>query len=280
MGTSIAFWFCNIILATIFGQIETYPFEVQKTGEGITSMIFIPGFGCSGEVWDQTKANFENDFNCYTLTMAGFAGVPAKGNPSFDHWKTSIADFIKDKAIKKPILVGHSMGGVLAMAIAADYPDLVDRIVVVDGLPCLQALSNPLFTSVKEADCSAMVNQMTSISDEQFYQMQKASIPQMVADTSMQDEILAWTVDSDREVFASMYCDFWNTDLREKISTIKCPVLVMLSSGMVNFKSSIDAQFKNLTTADIQYAKKGLHFIMFDDRQWYLDQLINFTAGQ
>lgn len=266
------------MITAICGQTQSYPFEVQKTGEGSASIIFIPGFGCSGEVWDQTKANFEKDFSCYTLTMAGFAGVPAKGDPSFDYWKTSIADFIKDSAIEKPILVGHSMGGVLAMAIAADYPDLMDRIVVVDGLACLQALTNPSFIPLKDPDCSTMVAQIKGISDDKFYQIQKASIAQMVADTSMRDEIIAWTVASDREVFARMYCDFWNTDLREKISAIKCPVLVLLSSGMVNFKSGIQAQFQNLKTADIQFAKKGLHFIMFDDRQWYLDQLTKFTA--
>lgn len=278
MRTSIVLLFCSILATNLYSQSKTYPFEVQKSGNGSQAMIFIPGFGCSGEVWEQTLADFENNFSCYTLTMAGFAGIPAQGSPTFNHWKTSIATYIKDNAIEKPILVGHSMGGVLAMAIAADYPDLLDRIVVVDGLPCLQALTNPSFTAVKDPDCSDLVTQMTSISDDQFYQMQKMSIPHMIADTTMRQEILTWTVASDRTVFATMYCDFMNTDLRAKIGTIKCPVLVMLSSGMVNFKSSIDDQFKNLKTVDLQFANKGLHFIMFDDQQWYLDQLTNFTS--
>lgn len=278
MRTSTTLLICTILITNVFGQSKSYPFEVQKTGQGEQSIIFIPGFGCSGTVWDETTSSFENNFNCYTLTMAGFAGVPAQGNPTFNHWKTSIAKYIKDNDIDKPTLVGHSMGGVLAMAIAADYPDLLDRIVVVDGLPCLQALSNPSFTSEKDPDCTGIVKQMTEISQEQFYQMQKANIPRMVADTGRQQEILDWTIASDRTVFANMYCDFANTDLREEISTIECPVLVMLSSGMVNFKTNIEDQFENLEIADIQYAKKGLHFIMFDNKQWYLNQLTNFMA--
>src|SRR5690606_20183555 len=236
MRTNIVLLFSTILVVNVFGQTKTYPFEVQRTGQGNQSVIFIPGFGCTGEVWEETTSRTENNFNCYTLTMAGFAGVPAHGNPRFNHWKTSIATDIKEKAIQNPILVGHSMGGGLAIAIAAGYPDLLDRLVVVDGLPCLQALSNPAFTSEKDPDCSEIVMQMTEITDKQFYQMQKVNIPRMAADTTMREKIIAWTMDSDRTVFANMYCDFANTDLREKINYIKCPVLVMLSSGMVNFK--------------------------------------------
>jgi pimeloyl-ACP methyl ester carboxylesterase len=35
------------------------------------------------------------------------------------------------------------MGGGLALAIASDYPELIDKIVVVDALPCLAALRDP-----------------------------------------------------------------------------------------------------------------------------------------
>ena len=280
MRTNIVLLFSTILVVNVFGQTKTYPFEVQRTGQGNQSVIFIPGFGCSGEVWEETTSRIENNFNCYTLTMAGFAGIPAQGNPTFNFWKTSIANYIKEKDIQNPILVGHSIGGVLAMAIAGDYPELLDRVVVVDGLPCLQVLYNPAFTSEKDPDFSEIVMQMTEISDEQFYQMQKANIPRMVADTTKREKIIAWTMASDRTVFSNMYCDFANTDIREKFSYIKCPVLVMLSSGMVKFKSSIEDQYKYLKTADLQYAEKGLHFIMYDHKQWYLNKLTNFITGQ
>jgi pimeloyl-ACP methyl ester carboxylesterase len=42
-----------------------------------------------------------------------------------------IATYIKNNKIEKPVIIGHSMGGGLAMAIAADYPELVGKIVIV-----------------------------------------------------------------------------------------------------------------------------------------------------
>lgn len=268
-----------LIAFQTFGQIiSDYPFEVEISGNGNSSIILIPGFASSGEVWAETSAVYEKDHTCYTLTMAGFADAEPKPAPTFENWKVGIADFIKEKNIEKLILIGHSMGGALAMAIAADYPKLIDKIVVVDALPCLAALSNPNFKQQGNIDCSSIVNQITALPKEQFYQMQKMTIPQLMTNTEMLETVLNWSVESDRQTFAKMYCDFSNTDLREKIKAIKCPTLVLLESNFKNFKPAIEDQYKNLKSADLQYANKGLHFIMYDDKEWYFDQMANFLA--
>jgi pimeloyl-ACP methyl ester carboxylesterase len=275
----IALLFSALCL-NVFAQTKSYPFEVSKTGKGKQAIVFIPGFASSGDVWNETKANFEKDFTCYTLTMAGFAGVKPQPNPSFENWKNEIANYIKTNKIEKPILIGHSMGGGLALAIAADYPDLISKIVVVDALPCLSALMNPSFKSKENNDCSAMVNQMTAMTDSQFYDMQKQTMPRLLENTSKLEMVVDWSVKSDRKTFAQMYCDFSNTDLREKIAAIKCPSLLLLESYFVNLKPAIESQYKNLKTANFQYANKGLHFIMYDDTAWYLEQLNNFLKSK
>lgn len=261
-----------------FGETESAAFEVVKSGKGNKSIMFIPGFASSGEVWDETKAIFEKEYTCYTLTMAGFAGSKPQQDPSFKNWVKSIATYIKENKIEKPIIVGHSMGGGLALAIASDYPELIEKIVVVDALPSLSALINPFFQSTEKTACSAILNQITSLTKDQFCQMQKMAISRLVADTSKQDLVLSWSMNSDRETFAKMYCDFSNTDLREKIGNIKCPVLILLEEPFKNMKPAIEEQYKKLKNANIQYADKGLHFIMYDDKDWYLEQLSKFVA--
>lgn len=275
----IAFLFSALCL-NVFAQSKSYPFEVLKTGKGKQSIIFIPGFASSGEVWNETKAAFEKDFICYTLTMAGFAGVKPQPDSSFENWKTGIADYIKDNKIEKPIVIGHSMGGGLALALASDYPELIGKIVVVDALPCLAALSDTSFKSKENNDCSATVNQMTSMNETQFYDMQKQMMPRLLQDLSKLETVVSWSVKSDRTTFGQMYCDFFNTDLREKITDVKCPSLILLESYFINLKPAIEEQYKNLKAADFKYAAKGLHFIMYDDKVWYLEQLNNFLKPE
>lgn len=269
----------SALCVNVFAQTKSYPFEVIKTGKGKQSIIFIPGFASSGEVWNETKAVFEKDFTCYTLTMAGFAGVKPQPNPSFENWKAGIATYIKDNKIEKPILVGHSMGGGLALAIASDYPDLIGKIVVVDALPCLAALSDPSFKSKENNDCSPMVTQMAAMNETQFYDMQKQTMPRLLQDSSKLEMVVDWSVKSDRKTFSEVYCDFFNIDLRERISAIKCPSLILLESYFINLKPAIEGQYEKLKTAKFQYADKGLHFIMYDDKEWYLAQLNNFIKS-
>lgn len=273
-----AFMF-SALCSTVLAQTKSYPFEIVKSGKGKQAILFIPGFACSGEVWNETKPNFEKDFTCYTLTMAGFAGAKSQPNATFDNWKTEIANYIKTNKIEKPIVIGHSMGGGLAMAIAADYPELIGKIVVVDALPSLSALMDPSFKSKENNDCSPIVSQMMALSDSQFHDMQKMGITRLVENASKQDVIVNWSMKSDRKTFGEMYCDFSNTDLRNKIATIKCPTLVLLESYFANFKPAIAEQYKNLKTANLQYANKGLHFIMYDDMDWYMEQLNNFIKS-
>ena len=266
------------LCVNLFGQNKSYPFDIKISGQGKQSIIFIPGFASSGEVWNETKSIYEKDFTCYTLTMAGFAGVEPQANATFENWETSIASYIKENKIEKPIIIGHSMGGGLALALASDYPELIEKIIIVDALPCLPALMNPTFKTVEKQDCSAMLNQISSATNEQFYQMQKMSIQQLVADTSKRELVIGWSMKSDRKTFAEMYCDFLNTDLREKIKNIKCPTLILLQEYFKNVKPAIEEQYKNLKTANLQYSNKGMHFIMYDDKEWYFSQLNKFIT--
>jgi pimeloyl-ACP methyl ester carboxylesterase len=257
-------------------QINSYPFEVKQFGQGSQAIVFIPGFSCSGEVWNETKALFEKNYTCYVLTMAGFAGVKPQKSTRFEAWKEGIAQFIKDKKLQKPILIGHSMGGGLAMALAADYSDMIEKIVVVDALPCLMGLTNPKFRTAENPNCDKDVEQFKKISQEQFYNMQLQSMTMLVADTFKQKVVATWSAKSDRETFAKMFCDFSNTDLRSKIANAKCPALILMEPSFLGFQEKVKEQYAKYKNADIRYATKGLHFVMYDDVNWYNQQLLNF----
>lgn len=270
------FFILVAFLASSLALAQDYSFSVIKSGTGKQAIIFIPGFACSGDVWRETVEVLKEDYTCYVLTMAGFSGGVPEKNPSFESWKMQIAWFIKDKKMEKPILIGHSMGGGLALAIAADFPYLARKIVVVDALPCLMALSNPEFKSVPAKDCSEMINRITAMNEEQFVQMQRMSTASLTTDSLKFDEIVSWGLKSDRETFAKMYCDFSNTDLRERIKSITVPSLILLEPHFRNIETVIKEQYKNLSTVQFAYANKGLHFVMFDDKEWFMNQIREF----
>ena len=270
--------FLSLILLAAFitAHAGNYPFEVKISGSGTKSLVFIPGFGCSGEVWNETVKKFEADHKCYVLTMPGFSGVAPQAAPDVKSWVDAIADYIEKEKLDKPIVIGHSLGGIMAQWLAADHPVSVGKIVVVDALPCLPAFSNPAFKASGAPDCSSFTTAYMQMNDQQFAQMQKRSVASLVADTSMITTITQWNVKSDKNTLGLVFCQLMNTDLREKISAVSCPSLVLLESNFKGMSDAVSEQYKNMKNAQLVYATKGLHFIMYDDKDWYFQQLKSF----
>lgn len=265
------------LLCSLCSSAQTvFPFDVKITGEGKKNMILIPGLSCSGDVWNETTDRYKKEYKCYVLTFHGFAGHPADAETSYKNWEAMIANYIKENKIEQPVIVGHSIGGGLALLLAADYPGLIGKIVVVDALPCLGALQNPAFSANPDPDCGVAVKQFQSMDDKQFYAMQKQNMPSLMADTVHLAQAIGWSVTSDRKAMAEIYCQFFNTDLRNTIATVQCPSLVLLEGAFSGMKEPVAEQYKKLKNADLEYATKGLHFVMYDDTDWYFQQLDKF----
>ncbi len=121
-------------------------FQVKVSGHGPQgqSMILIPGLSSAGETYDSTVARYKDRYECHVLTLAGFVGVPplpaAAQSTMLDTVRDSVAAYIRDKKLNKPVIVGHSLGGFLALSIASKYPDLVGPLVILDSYPFLPAI--------------------------------------------------------------------------------------------------------------------------------------------
>src|SRR5690348_3377646 len=89
------------------------PFKVEVVGHG-PPMILIPGLGCSGDVWKETVAHFQDRYECHVLTLAGFAGEKPIDPPILSTVRDGILQYIREKKLGKPTIVGHSIGGFLA----------------------------------------------------------------------------------------------------------------------------------------------------------------------
>ncbi|MGA9583416.1 MAG: alpha/beta hydrolase [Allosphingosinicella sp.] len=107
---------------------------VRGTGPDV---ILIPGLASSSTVWNGTVTAVPG-YRYHLVQVAGFAGTPAGGNaagrvagPVADE----IARYIAANRLGWPAIVGHSMGGSIAMMIGARHPFLAGRVMVVDMLP-------------------------------------------------------------------------------------------------------------------------------------------------
>lgn len=121
--------------APAFGYASTR-LSVQVRGAG-PDVILIPGLTNGRDVWDGT-ARAVPGYRYHLVQVAGFAGDPAGGNAKggiVSALADEVARYIVEAGLKAPAIIGHSMGGVIAMMVAARYPARVGRGMAVDILP-------------------------------------------------------------------------------------------------------------------------------------------------
>ena len=123
----------GIILAVSFSvnaQEKTFQVSVFGTGEPI---LFFPGFTCTGEVWESTVQELSKNYQCHVFAFAGFGDVPAIEKPWLPKIKEGIQEYIQQKKLKNPSMVGHSLGGALALWLATES-DSFKNLIIVDAL--------------------------------------------------------------------------------------------------------------------------------------------------
>ena len=111
-------------------------FSVVVRGTG-PDVILIPGLTASRDMWNGTVAAVPG-YRYHLIQVAGFAGEPARGNASGQvvaPVAAEIAHYIRARGLNRPAIVGHSMGGTIALMLAARHPSLVGKAMVVDMLP-------------------------------------------------------------------------------------------------------------------------------------------------
>lgn len=270
-------------LASPDGQAAPLAFTVQVTGKG-KPIILIPGLASSGEVWKSTVAHFCGDRECHVMTLAGFAGVPPIETPLLPTAAKQIVEYIDAKKLDHPALIGHSLGGVLALRIASDNPDKVGKLVLVDSLPALGATQMPDITPLQlKGLADRMRDSMQKQDEETFRAAQRTAVGTMVTSPEDAERVIGWGRKSDKRTVIDAMSDVMATDLRQVIARIKTPTLVLGSwAAYKSFapRSAIEGTFKSqyqkLPNVTIVLSDAGRHFLMYDDPQWLFEKMEAF----
>jgi len=263
------------------------PFQVKVTGHG-RPMILIPGLSSSGEVWDTTVARYKDRFECHVLTVAGFAGVPRVPAPMLDRVRDGLADYIRKQKLDHPVIIGHSLGGFLALDLAAKYPDLPGRLVIVDAYPFFAALADPNATPDSARKAAAQMRQQIAGETQDMYERYVKSglgTRTMVEKEPDFDRIVVWGLASDRTAVGDAMGELFATDLRDDLAKVKVPTLVFGSwiaykqyTDRVRTEANLRSQYAKLAGVEIQVTDTAHHFIMWDDPDWmfgHLDRFLN-----
>lgn len=258
-------------------------FKVDVSGKG-APIILIPGLASAGEVWDGTVARYCGKHQCHVLTLAGFAGVPAIDGALLTAAEQQLSDYIAANKFDHPVVIGHSLGGVLGLKLAADHPDQVGRLVIIDSLPALAATQMPSITREQMKQMADGMRARMLAQDEATQKSGRLQIMRtMVTKQEDIDRAIGWGERSDNTTVVNAMADMMADDMRQDISRIKAPTLVLGSwiaykdyGAKPMFEQMYKTQYQQLAGVKVELADNARHFIMYDDPAWMYDRIDNF----
>ncbi|HEU4629802.1 MAG TPA: alpha/beta hydrolase [Gemmatimonadaceae bacterium] len=251
------------------------PFTVTVTGHG-RPMLLVPGLMSGGAVWDGVVARYRDRYELHVLTLAGFAGAPPLDSVQAPRFlaaeRDAIIRYIRERRLDRPVLVGHSLGGFLALWVAADAPDLVGPVIAVDGVPYLMALGDSTMTPERaRPQAGAIRAAYAAFTPAQVAVQTRLGAAQMTRDPARATTLEAWARTSDPATVGRAVAEMMTTDLRDSVAAIRAPVLLVgagngaAGDALVRVRASYERQLRRVPDARVVIAADARHFVMWDD---------------
>lgn len=91
-------------------------------GDGLPHAVFLHGTGMHAWTWRAIAEALKGQFHCYALDQRGHGdSTKETGDYRWPRMAEDLVAFLKELKIEKPLCVGHSMGGAVALALASGW---------------------------------------------------------------------------------------------------------------------------------------------------------------
>ncbi|MDL5158759.1 alpha/beta fold hydrolase [Actinomycetospora termitidis] len=99
------------------------------------AIIFIHGWTADRHRWDVPYSKLQQDYRVIRFDLRGHgANVGVPGPYQIERFAADSVFLMQELGVRKAVLVGHSMGGMTALTIALDFPELVDGLVIIGSV--------------------------------------------------------------------------------------------------------------------------------------------------
>ncbi len=249
---------------------------IQREGVG-DPVVIIPGLTSSPDVFAPSFQMLDTkDKSYHWVTLGGFGGKPAPSDLTMFTVPAAkaLVEQIKERDLQNVSLIGHSMGAVISLLIAAEIPDRIDNILIIDSVPFFAGLTRPNADPIEVAQGKEQIlMQLNSMPKEQFSGFMRQGLP--IQATSPQSQEIIWRdiERSDQGAIAIATAEIFTTDYRSVLSHIKAKVRVLVPHN--EFSPGTPEQiikryaelYTGLENVEFISIEKSRHFIMLDQTE-------------
>lgn len=196
---------------------------VETRGRG-PDVVLIPGLASTSLVWTRLADRLDDDHTVHLISVRGFGELPAGANasgPLVGPLADEVLRYVRARGLRAPAVIGHSMGGLVALRVAADGGPTIGRIMVVDA--------SPFFPSLLDGGASARdVEPIARVAYQAVLFLGDDALTQAGWGQGAGEAVMSgmgWQ-GGDRRVLAQGLYEVMTLDMRHRLDDVTAPVTV------------------------------------------------------
>lgn len=292
LATLMALAACSMAPGRQTAEFTSTRIEVTRVGEGPDVLLIAGAASHAMHVWTDTMHRVPG-YRYHVVQVNGFGGYPAQGNagdgPVLSPVVAEVERYITEQRLRKPRIVGLSMGALIALDVAEDMPGQVGGVLTVDMIPFMGLFFGPPGNRNTPDSVRAMAERRLqheiALEPKAWREMIRNISDTVVKTPTIRQDVYADAVGSDPSVLARALRDCTVLDLRPALGRIRSPVRALyVHSPMIPWTAAeTDAVYRssyaNAPQATLARIPDSYHMIMLDQPERFAEELRRFLAS-
>jgi len=211
-------------------------------------LLLVHGFGASTDHWRKNIAELSQDFEVYAIDLLGFGRSQKPGWVySGDLWRDQLHDFISEKIQRPTIIAGNSLGGYSSLCVAADYPQAVAGLILLNSAgpftdtnplgakkvnPVQKAIGQTLQKVLRQSWANQLLFNFVRRKSRIRSTLKKVYLDQTAVTDQLVEEIYRPSCDEGAaQVVGSVFSTPQGKKVDQLLQSIACPLLMIWGEG-------------------------------------------------
>ena len=211
-------------------------------------LLLVHGFGASTDHWRKNISELSQDFEVYAIDLLGFGRSKKPAwEYSGDLWRDQLHDFITENIQRPTVIAGNSLGGYSSLCVAAEYPQSVAGIILLNSAgpftdtnplgskkvnPVQKAITQNLQNILRQSWANQLLFNFVRRKSRIRSTLKKVYLDQSAVTEQLVEEIYQPSCDQGAaQVFGSVFSTPQGKKVDELLGAMSCPLLMIWGEG-------------------------------------------------
>ncbi len=233
-------------------------------------LVFIHGWAGDHTKWSKQLDFFSNKFSTLIYDLEGHGYSSSAKGYSIKHYSESLFHLLEKLTISKIVLIGHSMGGMIAQQFAIDFPNLIDKLVLI-------STSSKIITSFRKRLAVLLMRFLLRISFNKSLKILVSYTQNPNRTPEELEKLIDHVKKISRKVVQKTFREMTIYNASQKLITFDKPSLIIVGryDPIISLQMVQNLQ-KNLPRGLLTIIESGYHEIMLENADEVNQLILDF----